>query len=77
MERWEILDKKYINLYLEEDGTFSPNNSREVFKLANHFGTIIVLVTGRLNTEGGTQTEVRCRRRPGRQRCEGKIIAFN
>lgn len=45
-------------------------------RLQDYLGSIVEAVTLRDDAETNYVTKVRCRRRPGHQRCEGDIIAF-
>ena len=45
-----------------------------VARLRDHLGAIVEAVTLRDDTEIDYVTQVRCRRRPGHRRCNGKII---
>ena len=47
-----------------------------VARLRDHLGAIVEAVTLRDDPEEDYVTQVRCRRRPGHRRCNGKIIAF-
>jgi len=63
-----IIDLRH---YLTPAGAFAdmPAPAR---RLAEYFASIVVDATTNLDGEPA----VRCRRRPGRRRCEGMVIAF-
>lgn len=61
--------------FLDEEGTTSkvpPSAAR----LADYFGSIVEAVTSQAdNKTSAIATGIRCRRRPGRKRCTGEILA--
>jgi hypothetical protein len=64
-----------IRHFLNEDGTI-PKLLPPAARLADYFGSIIDAVTSQINNNiPAISTGIRCRRRPGRKRCTGEIIA--
>jgi hypothetical protein len=64
-----------IEHFLDVDDYPALNLSRPAERLMDYFGSIIEAVTSRDEKKAVKITGIRCRRRPGRQRCEGRIIA--
>jgi hypothetical protein len=59
--------------YLDEKGGLSEGLPRQVLNLAMHLGSIVGRVTSH-PTGAHQQTNVSCRRSPGRRRCVGDIL---
>ena len=64
-----------IQHFLDADGYPAPGLPRPAERLMEYFGSIIEAVTGRNEKKAAKNTGVRCRRRPGHRRCEGRILA--
>ena len=60
---------------LNEDGDLvsPPGPAR---RMAEYIGSIVQAVTEQDRHELEDETAIRCRRRPGHKRCEGRIVAF-
>jgi hypothetical protein len=64
-----------IRHFLDEEGTTSQVPP-SVARLAEYFGSIVEAVSSQAdNNISAIATGIRCRRRPGRKRCAGEIIA--
>ena len=68
---WVVDMRRYLD---EETGDLPSAIPERVLSLAIFFGAIVAWVTDHL-PEGDEYTNVPCRRRPGRRRCRGEIIA--
>jgi hypothetical protein len=64
-----------IRHFLREDGSI-PDLPGPAARLAEYIGSIIGEVTSCHPDDCDEVTNIRCRRRPGRKRCTGKIIAY-
>ena len=62
-----------ITHFLDQDGCLEPT-SRPALRLAEYIGSIIVMVSATDSALAGLAT-VACRRRPGRKKCPGEIVA--
>ena len=71
-----MADTWIVNMqhYLDKDGSIIPEGS-PARKLPNYFGTIVSFASD-FASESGLTSDLRCRRRPRRKRCEGKIQAW-
>lgn len=65
-----------IRHFLDDRGEFPHGLPRPALNLATHLARIIEAVTQRSKATKPFPTNVQCRRRPLRKRCEGYIIAF-
>lgn len=63
-----------ITHFLDEDGRLVPT-SGPALKLAEHIGSIIAMVSAE-GSPLAALAKVRCRRRPGRRKCPGEIVAM-
>jgi PHP family Zn ribbon phosphoesterase len=62
--------------FLDEGGTTS-NLPPPATKIANYFGSIVEAVTSQPGKRiSAAAMGIKCRRRPGRKRCAGEIVAF-
>lgn len=61
--------------YLDSDGSLAPLPG-PALNLALYFGSIVSWMTSIESPEGPEETNVWCRRKPGRQRCLGEIYAW-
>jgi hypothetical protein len=68
---WVVDMRHYVD---EVTGDLPEAIPEQVLSLAIFFGAIVAWVTAHL-PEGDEHTNVPCRRRPGRRRCRGDIIA--
>ena len=68
---WVVDMRHYLD---EETGDLPDRLPTPVLNLALFFGSIVAWVTDHL-PEGDWQTNVPCRRSPGRRRCLGEIVA--
>jgi hypothetical protein len=59
--------------FLDEDGNLGPT-SGPALRLADYFGSIIAMATA-TGSDVAPVRAVTCRRRPGRKRCPGRIVA--
>jgi len=64
-----------IRHFLRDDGSM-PDLPGPADRLAKYIGSIIEAVTSRHPDKVDWVTDIRCRRRPGHKRCDGKIVAF-
>ena len=64
-----------IDHFLDADGYPALDLARPAERLMEYFGSIIEAVTSRDGEKAVKATGVRCRRRPRRWRCEGRIVA--
>jgi hypothetical protein len=64
-----------IEHFLDVDGYPALDLPRPAERLAEYFGSIIEAVTGMEGNETMETTGIRCRRRPRRRRCNGRIVA--
>ncbi|MEB2311719.1 MAG: hypothetical protein OZ928_07695 [Polyangiaceae bacterium] len=62
-----------VRHFLDETGGF-PDLPGPARRLADHFGAIVVAMSD-LPRETIARTQVRCRRRPRRRLCTGRIVA--
>ena len=70
-EAWVIDMRHYLD---EQTGDLPDVIPEPALNLALFFGTIVAWVTDHL-PQGDPLTNVPCRRRPGRRRCRGEVIA--
>lgn len=72
-----MADTWIVNMqhYLNEEGAIA-SAAGPARKLAEYFGTIVTFATAFDDDEPFLQSNIQCRRRPGRKRCEGKIQAL-
>jgi hypothetical protein len=63
-----------ITHFLDEDGCLVPQ-SGPALKLAEHIGSIVAMVSAGGSPRAGL-ARVPCRRRPGRKKCPGEIVAL-
>ncbi|MGD0662300.1 MAG: hypothetical protein ABSD38_29950 [Syntrophorhabdales bacterium] len=64
-----------IEHFLDVDGYPALDLPRPAERLMEYFGSIIEAVTGRYEKKAMRTTGIRCRRRPGHRRCDGRIMA--
>ncbi|MFO7915233.1 MAG: hypothetical protein R6U43_06030 [Candidatus Krumholzibacteriales bacterium] len=64
-----------IRHFLHNDESI-PDLPGPAAQVAKYIGSIIEAVTCRDPDSDDLSTDIRCRRRPGHKRCEGKIVAF-
>jgi hypothetical protein len=60
--------------YLDEDGSIDSLN-RPIKRLADYFGAIVTFATS-FDDEPFFNSDIQCRRRPGKKPCQGKIQAL-
>ena len=61
--------------YLDEDGSIGLTMNRPTRRLADYFGSIVTFATS-FDDEPFLNSNIKCRRRPGRKPCQGKIQAL-
>ena len=61
--------------FLDDDGDLPDDLPGRAYQLASYLGSIVEAVTssGKIQTYN---TGIRCRRRPGRKRCQGEVLAL-
>jgi hypothetical protein len=64
-----------IRHFIDEKGMIPADIPRPALNLATHLASIIKAVTRSHNRAKSTATPVGCRRRPGRKKCNGFIVA--